>query len=255
MKKDNANVSVALSVSDPQLLKAKKLLDETRTAILSLIKYSFTIKAVKQEFLPFLIILYRMGQTVSSIELLLYSKLERDAATLLLTLMELRYDALYIAIDLERAKTWLKHDKENTKPWKVKDLINQLFKDKNERDAEFNLYRKCSMKKHGNPFGGTETFPLGIQDGWLVFMPSQFDPKMITSYILWGCAECEAVAQKTIETFEREGLNVTDIKDQFEAIKRLRSIMMEVNIKELIVELLKQQAAKAAQGNNSANAK
>ena len=253
MEDKNPNVHVTLTSNDPLLLKAKKLLDETRAAILALINHIFTGKGLKKEFLPFLVILFRMGQTVSSLELLLYAKLERDAATLMLTLMELRYDALYMAADLRRTQEWLDHDKENKKPWGVTYLIQQLYKNKNECDAELGLYRKCSMKKHGNPFGGAETFPLGVENGWIVFLPSKFDPKMVATYLLWGCAECETVARTAIETFDTEGIDVKEFKQQFEGINRLRSIMTEVNIKEHLVELLKCQANNATEADNSAN--
>ena len=239
MQADNQSLKVTLTIDDPSLIKTKNLLDETRSAMLGLIKHVFATKSLKKEFLPFLIVLYRLGQTVSSIELLLHAKLDRDAATLMLTLMELRYDVLYMAADLKRTQKWLEHDKANTKPWRVTKLIHQLFKNKGEHDAELELYRQCSMKKHGNPFGGTETFPLGIKDGCLVFTPSKFDPKLITIYLLWGCAECETVALTAIEIFEREKINVSEFRRRFENIRRLRAVMTESNIKDALVELEK----------------
>lgn len=60
-----------------------------------------------------------MLECMSSIKLLILLGHKRDAANLLLNLIELRLDLIYISLDDNHANEWLDHDKEHVKPWKV----------------------------------------------------------------------------------------------------------------------------------------
>lgn len=113
-----------------------------------------------------IIILKRLIESTKAGELLITHQFDRDASILLTNQIELRLDLQYISQDYTRAKTWLNHAKSHTKPWKVRNIFEKLFKDE-ELKAEKDLYMRFSMVKHGNPVAETFGFPLAIKDGYL----------------------------------------------------------------------------------------
>lgn len=128
------------------------------------------------------IILSRINETVKAATLLISNNFNRDAAVLLTCLMELRLDILYISQDESRAETWLNHSNSYSKPWKVKMLLEALFTNPGELEAEKKLYKRYSTIKHGNPVAKTHAFPFAISDQYIT-MPSQED--VIGSNFIW----------------------------------------------------------------------
>lgn len=128
-------------------------------------------------------VFHRMAECTLSIELLASKGFVRDAATLLLTLIELRLDLQYIARSPGREDEWLKHTKENCKPWKIHQQITEIFDDTNEQDAEFANYRTFSMVKHGNPAGGTASFPIEVREDALVLPNPDEKPNLLPVYL------------------------------------------------------------------------
>ena len=93
---------------------------------------------------------------------------ERDAAVLLVTLLELSFDLRFVQRHPEAAEVWLAHNDHRRKPWRVSKLLDDLFKDPSERKAMASVYEHCSMIKHANPSGGTLTLPFGVDNGRVV---------------------------------------------------------------------------------------
>ena len=104
----------------------------------------------------------RMTEGSLSIEILCMKNRVRDAAILILSLIELKLDVLYIALDPTRAATWIDHEKEHTKPWKVHSQMREIYTDQKELDSEQHIYRQYSMVKHCNPIGGVFSFPVVV---------------------------------------------------------------------------------------------
>lgn len=228
-------MNVIFNIKDPAVLEARQLVEQVRSLISDLLLHIFSSN-MKKEFLAFLMILVRMNETASSVELLAYANRERDASILILNLMELRFDVLYMVEDLSRTEIWIKHKKENRKPWKVKDQIKELFPDKKERDAEFSLYRRCSMVKHGNPRGGNESFRLGIEGNRVVLAP-KCDPKETLNYILWCCSECTQVVSASIGVFREKGASMAEFEKRLTEIEELRLSIFKKNIKAMVLQL------------------
>jgi len=128
------------------------------------------------------IILSRINETVKAATLLISNNFNRDAAVLLTCLMELRLDLLYISQDESRADIWLNHSNSYRKPWKVQMLLETLFKDPRELEAERELYKRYSMIKHGNPVAKTFAFPFALSDQYIT-MPSHED--VLGSNFIW----------------------------------------------------------------------
>jgi hypothetical protein len=123
---------------------------------------------VGQEFIMTLGVLDRMMECTLSVEVLALKGRARDAAVLVLTLMELRLDLQYAAQDCSRASVWLANADEGCKPWGVRAQIRALFKEPREREAELANYRHLSMVKHGNPLGGIASFPVELSTEGIV---------------------------------------------------------------------------------------
>lgn len=107
-------------------------------------------------------VLDRMMECALSVEVLASKGRPRDAAVLVLTLIELRLDLQYAAQDPTRASVWLANADKGRKPWRVGDQIRAIFQDPGEREAELANYRHFSMVKHGNPLGGVASFPVEL---------------------------------------------------------------------------------------------
>jgi hypothetical protein len=117
---------------------------------------------VGQEFIMTLGVLDRMMETSLSVELLASKGRSRDAAVLVLTLMELRLDLQYAAQGPGRASVWLANADKGRKPWRVGAQIRAISQDAREIEAELANYRHLSMVKHGNPLGGIASFPVEL---------------------------------------------------------------------------------------------
>lgn len=157
-----------------------------RSAILKAVNSLLTQNAQASKAAPLIVVVgvfHRMAECTLSIELLASKGFVRDAATLLLTLIELRLDLQYIAQSPGREDEWLKHTTENRKPWTVRQQITEIFDDTNERDAEFANYRTFSMVKHGNPAGWTASFPIGVREDALVLPSPNEKPNLLQVYL------------------------------------------------------------------------
>jgi len=119
-----------------------------------------------------IIILKRLIESTKAAELLIAREFDRDASILLTNQIELRLDLEYISQDHTRAKTWLNHTNSHSKPWKVRNLFEQLF-DKEELKAEKEVYMRFSMVKHGNPVAETFGFPIAIRGGHFLMPPQE----------------------------------------------------------------------------------
>jgi hypothetical protein len=116
-------------------------------------------RAVRAEFTMPIGVLLRMMECALSVEVLASKGRQRDAAVLILTLMELRLDLQYVAQDSSRASVWLEHAEKGRKPWRVGAQIKAIYQKSRERKAELANYQHFSMVKHGNPVGGIASFP------------------------------------------------------------------------------------------------
>ena len=96
-------------------------------------------------------ILQRVTECGESIELLCRHSRFRDAAVLIVSLMELRLDIQYIAQSAAREATWLKHSNEWRKPWKIDDVIDAVYAEPKDRDAQKEMHHAWCLVKHSSP--------------------------------------------------------------------------------------------------------
>jgi len=222
------------NIQDPNVVSFGLIVQEMRNEITNLIT-AFTKQATSKPMrlsnYASLLILFRMKECMASIEILISKGLERDAATLILTLIELRLDMQYIVLNYRNAETWINHNKENQKPWKVSMLFEKLFPNKNERKSEKEMYRNFSMIKHGNPFGGTISFPIGVKDEWLVVNEKSSDSNIRANYIFAEGIQCIGIFKAVIKDLSDAGF---DIKSNEIAIESLNSKLTECNYEHMM---------------------
>ena len=115
-------------------------------------------------------------------ELLCAKGFVRDAGVLLLALIEMRLDLQYMAISLDRADEWMKHQDKKSKPWKVRKQIEEIFNDSHECESEKELYSMLSMIKHGNPIGEKMSFPIQAIEEGLILPYTEEKKNMVPIY-------------------------------------------------------------------------
>ena len=216
---------------DPKVVPFGIIVQEMRNEITNLIIAYIkqaTSKPMRISNFVSLVMLFRMKECMMSIDLLISKGLERDAATLILTLIELRLDMQYIGLNYKNAETWINHDEKHRKPWNVGFLFKELFPNEKERENEKEIYRKYSMIKHGNPFGGTISFPVGVVDGWLTVKKKDSDPNTQIINIFTEGTQCYGIFKTILKDFCDAGF---DIKSNEIAIDSLYSKLIEHIVK------------------------
>jgi len=216
----------------------KEMNNNSQDIILSLFKQSQKIK-IRTPIIVAITILKRVIECVNAIIILSITGYEKDTAILLLNIIELRLDISYIAIDCRHADTWLNHDKENRKPWKVNYLINKLYGG-NELKAEQNNYKRFSMIKHGNPMGGFTSFPFIISDGNLIIKEKENIDDFLSIY-LFGCGiECCKTNKAIINIGENYNYKLDKYKEKLNTLDKCLNDLNYKHVKSMISELQKQ---------------
>lgn len=172
------------TIDAPDLIKNFVVLQEMR---LQLVTFTRSILAQLHEhplLMPTRIVLSFLHRTTEcslSAETLCLKNRHRDAAILILSLIELRCDIKYIARDLDWVNEWTDHTKQNKKPWRVRSQIDELFID-SEHEAEVSLYRQYSMVKHCNPAGLSFAFPLAATRAELILETASNNSDLLHSH-------------------------------------------------------------------------
>jgi len=172
------------TIDDPDLIKNFVVLQEIRSQIVK-----FTQNILAQLHAPplsmpirvVLSLIQRATECSLSIETLCLKNRDRDAAILILSLIELRYDIKYVARNLDRVNAWIDHAKRNKKPWPVRTQIDELYSDP-EHEAEILLYRQYSMVKHCNPAGLSFAFPVAATRDELILDTASNNSKLLHSH-------------------------------------------------------------------------
>ena len=187
-----------------------------------------------------IVILKRIVESTKAGAILISHDFSRDAAVLVTNQMELRLDMQYISQDHVQAQTWLNHSDTFRKPWKVRMLLRELFKDKNELEAESQLYTRFSMVKHGNPVAETFSFPLAIKNGYLI-VPPQEDILLgkFSLYIFTFFNELFRSFKAAIIDFKRCGFDIKEFENKADFIKRMIDDLWMKKINEQIHSLRK----------------
>ena len=181
-----------------------------------------------------LAIVDRLAEGALSVELLCQKNRVRDAAIILLSLHELRLDLQYIALDLDRADTWLDHTQEGKKPWRVAGQIKEIYILPDELKAERWLYRQYSMVKHCNPVGQNFAFGIAADRDSLQLDRNSRNSLMVRVHMfgLGGHIDCAVAAAARI--WGSEGLDVGEYVDRINGQWKTLSRYNEEHIRRVL---------------------
>lgn len=174
------------TIDDLDLIKCFVVLEEMRTLLVAFTRSIITQLQDHPLSMPTRVVLALVQRTTEcsiSTETLCLKNSGRDAAILILSLIELRYDIKYIACDLHRADEWIDHTTQNKKPWRVRSQIDELYSD-SEHEAEVSLYRQYSMVKHCNPAGLSFAFPVAATRDALTIDTASNNSQLLHSHAL-----------------------------------------------------------------------
>jgi hypothetical protein len=214
------------NLTDPDLIRSSVAVQGLRGSLAGLVCHVVDQLSQAPVTIPTrvsLAIANRVSECSLSTEILCSKNRARDAAILLLSVIELRLDIQYIAIDLSRSDIWIDHARENKKPWRVRTQLEEIHPEPKEREAEISLYRQYSMVKHANPVAKEFAFPLSAARHELTIDTNQENSHWIRVH-LFGLGSClcrTGIAAAAI--FASEGLDVGTFVEEFHAGERLLS--------------------------------
>ncbi len=107
-----------------------------------------------------LVMLFRIRESMLSIELLISKGLAHDAAVLLLSLMELRLEIQYVLQNSANADEWIARKKIKAAPWPIEKLFDVVFQDEEIRAKEKANYNFFIKLRNGDPMGRQTNFPV-----------------------------------------------------------------------------------------------
>lgn len=189
-------------------------------------------------------ILNRITEVCLSVELLVSKGRWRDAATLLLTIFELRLDLQYLVAEQTRVETWLSHREKGRKPWRVTEQIRDLFPDDSEREAERSNYRSFSMIKHGNPAADGLGFSIHPGTRHLTVHGDEMNLGMSVACLFTAGTNLMEAVVAARELLETVGI---DFSNTLKEVKAEYSTLEEVQHDHIVVQLreLQQQRREA----------
>ena len=215
------------NIDDPDLIRSCVCVQDMRRTLTAFILHvvsQLTSSPVTAPVRVTLAILNRLAEGALSVELLCHKNRTRDAAVLLLSLLELRLDLQYIALDQSRADTWLDHTQENKKPWPVSKQIREIYTTRSELDAESKIYRWYSMIKHGNPVGENLTFRIAVKRDLLQLDCNSDNSPMVRVYMFGLGSHIHSAGAAAAHIWANEGIDVDGYADiingQWETLSR-----------------------------------
>ncbi len=222
------------NINDPDLIRNCVCVQDMRRTVAALFEHvvsQLSLHPVTAPIRVTLAIVDRLAEGALSVELLCQKNRVRDAAIVLLSLHELRLDLQYIALDLERADTWLDHTQEGKKPWRVADQIQEMYILPDELKAERWLYRQYSMVKHCNPVGQNFAFGMAADRNSLQFDLNSGNSPMVRVHMFGLGSHIHYAVAAAARICGSEGLDVGEYVDGINGQWKLLSRYNEEHIR------------------------
>lgn len=186
------------------------------TRLINTIGEQATSTPMRQSNFVSLQILFRIREYMTAIELLISKGLARDAAILLLSLMELRYEMQYIAFDALHAGEWISRTRRRERPWKIEHLLKELFSDDLERQLETENHEFFLRMKHTDPMGDQPRFPIKDDD---VASSSKRD---LAICLFCEGSECYRILKAAVHDLSESGFEIGSSKAAIEELYELQ---------------------------------
>jgi hypothetical protein len=170
---------LAMQISEAD---AKIINDATLQLMLGVTDYFFKQKSTVNEiiFVP-IAIMSRIMRTHDAITLLLKNEHYSEAAVLLLTQFELRFDLLYVSSDIKNATAWVAHENPKALNTGMKAKLEKLFKPA-EVARLYETFGYLSGIKHGNPLYSELAFPGRSRAGRFLLSTGPIDDRFAKTF-------------------------------------------------------------------------
>jgi len=239
--KQKINIVEFPNIDDPNILRHIEYVGKVSVIVNGLkLEIIEKNKNVKITIGLVLSILDRILECGLSLQHLALKGFVRDVSVLLLNIIELRLDLQYISLSKEREDIWINNTKENRKPWKVSEQIKEIFKDReSDIEAEFMIYRLCSMTKHGNPAGGSQSFRFSLDVDKILL--SDKNIKLLGSFLFATEINIYTACKAGLNILNKNSLRFNKIEENLE---KLHAEIQDFNSKELydnVMEYVRQQ--------------
>ncbi|MCP4683744.1 MAG: hypothetical protein GY864_15550 [Desulfobacterales bacterium] len=171
---------------------------------------------LKQSNLVALRILFRINELMVSIDHLISIGTARDAAVLLLHLMEQRLKLQLIAKNPAFADNWITTNSDkNRDTWTIMSLIQKLFPMKKNRKSELHIYGNLLSIKQSDPMEKHTSFPVSHDE------THEADNNDLSVCLFQEGSECYQALIAAAKDFSDSGF---DIKTNETVIKELNEL-------------------------------
>jgi len=239
------------NVNDPRIYTfsyhLQNIQNTAQTLILNIIDKN---KEVKVTIGIVVAILKRIQECVTSIQLLAIKGRSRDIAILLLNVMELRVDLQYIALNVDREDEWINHENEWRKPWEMSKQLKEIYEDKEDLEAERDMYHLFSMIKHGSPASKHKnlssliknmeatrniSFDISITNKELQLDLSRAK-NMIVPYLYGAVINISKACIASFKILARHGLTFRKIDKDLKSQVQKLSKFLEIDLRDQIIQ-------------------
>ncbi len=203
------------------------IVNKMRAEIVNLINVvgeQTTYLPLKQSNLVALKILFRINELMASMDCLLSKGMARDAAVLLLHLMEQRLYLQLIAKNPAFADNWIiTGDNKNRDTWAIMTLIKKLNPAKKTMKAELNSYENLLAITQSDPMEKHTSFPINDTE------TEEADNNDLSVCLYEEGNECYKALIAAAKDFSDSGFDITTNKTVIKELNELKEKLHSLN--------------------------
>lgn len=211
------------NIADRSVYSFSLIVQKMRTEVTGLINSvvsQATVIPLSQSNFVSLVMLFRVRESMLSIELLISKGLARDAAILLVALIEARLEIQYIAAYPLETEEWITANRQKKRAWNVNDLMVRLFKNKAALEKEQANYRLFLDMCHNDPMRNQPSIPLDEDD---VVTTSEND---LIEGLYCATFECYQILKAAVADLSAAGFTTTDTATAIEELNDLNKTLL-----------------------------
>lgn len=217
------------NVQDPAVYSFGLIVQKMRAEVTSVINAVGDLAGVTpltQSNFVSLMILFRIRECMISTELLISKGLIRDAAALLLKMIECRLEIQYIATDASHVKEWIRKKRGNENPWKISFLISRLFPERSKHKAEYEMFEYVMNMQCSDPMENQPDFPIKEDE----LSIAKGDDLAVC--LFYEGSECYKILSAAVKDFSESGFEIqtnmqaleelNELKDKLKSLQKIR---------------------------------
>lgn len=180
------------------------------------------VKPLSQSNFVSLVMLFRVRESILSIQLLISKGLARDAAMLLTGLIESRLEMQYVAANPFLADDWITGNRNNEKPWGIPHMITRLYEKPARQEEETANYNRFRKMQYNDPMGNQPNIPLQEED---VISASENE---LADSLYGATTECYLILKSAVADFSDSGFTVAASIPAIEELNELNKNLLSL---------------------------